>query len=52
MKTVDEMREDIARMRACLLGETDAEMLAALQDMIDELETRVRAVGPTPANLP
>lgn len=44
MKTTVEMRDEAARIRAFALTVTDAETLAALQEMIDELETRALAL--------
>jgi len=46
MATAGELRAEVARIRAFAQAVTDAETLAALQELIDELEARARALEP------
>ena len=45
MTTVAELHAEAARLRAFALSETGRDVLQEIQDMIEELERRARALG-------
>jgi hypothetical protein len=45
MKTVNDLRNEAARMREFALGVTDVEVLEEIEAMVMELDRRARALG-------